>query len=193
MNNKPLILLVGPSGSGKTTIADILEKEHGMKQLRSYTTRKPRYDGEDGHIFVSDEEFDKLGNIIAYTEFDGYRYCATAQQANEADVYIIDPRGIRELDRSKIDRDIIIVGVSVPEGTRIVRMLKRGDDRDAVHKRLINDMRMFDHYLDLCNYVVYNANEKSLISSIDAILGYWRWESFGSALRRRRKLWTKNT
>ena len=174
MNNKPLILLVGPSGSGKTTIANILEKEHGMKQLRSYTTRKPRFDGEDGHIFASDEEFDKLEDIIAYTEFDGYRYCATAQQANNADVYVIDPRGVREMDRSKIDRQIVVVGVYVPEGIRAERMLNRGDDRAAVYKRLINDRHMFDHYLDLCDRVAYNANNESLNSNVNAILSLYK-------------------
>lgn len=156
MNNKPLILLVGPSGSGKTTIADILEKEHGMKQLRSYTTRKPRFDGEDGHIFVSDEEFDRLEDIIAYTEFDGHRYCATAEQANDADVYVIDPRGVRQMDRSRINKNIIVVGLQTADDVRIIRMMKRGDNVNDIIKRIENDKVEFDGYLMLCDYVFYD-------------------------------------
>ena len=51
--NKPLYLFVGKSASGKTTTADLLEKRYGHKQVYSYCTRKPRYEGEIGHIFIS--------------------------------------------------------------------------------------------------------------------------------------------
>ena len=54
---KPLFLFVGRSSSGKTTIANILEERYGYKQVQSYTTRPPRYEGEVGHIFVNENEF----------------------------------------------------------------------------------------------------------------------------------------
>ena len=50
-----IFLIVGCSGSGKTTITEQLEQKYGLKAIQSYTTRQPRYDGETGHIFVSDE------------------------------------------------------------------------------------------------------------------------------------------
>ena len=65
---KPLYLFVGPSGSGKTTIVDKLECENRYKSIQSYTTRPQRHQNEYGHIFISDEEFDQLTNIVAYTE-----------------------------------------------------------------------------------------------------------------------------
>ncbi len=49
-NTDIIICLVGESGSGKSTIAELLEKE-GYNYIKSYTTRKPRYKGERGHIF----------------------------------------------------------------------------------------------------------------------------------------------
>ena len=54
MNN--IFLIVGCSGSGKTTITEQLEQKYGLKSIQSYTTRPPRYDGETGHIFISNEE-----------------------------------------------------------------------------------------------------------------------------------------
>ena len=66
---KNIFLIVGASGSGKTTIVEQLEQRYGLTSIQSYTTRAARYVGEKGHIFVSDEEFDKLTDLIAYTEF----------------------------------------------------------------------------------------------------------------------------
>ena len=57
--NNTILLIVGASGTGKTTVANTLSKMFGMKQIQSYTTRPPRYEGEKGHIFVTDEEFNR--------------------------------------------------------------------------------------------------------------------------------------
>jgi len=78
MSGRFIVLLAGKSGSGKSTVAEILAKKYGMRCASSYTTRKPRFEGEPGHIFVTDEEFDRIdpGEMVAYTEFAGYRYCA---------------------------------------------------------------------------------------------------------------------
>jgi len=55
-NRKPLIIcIVGESGSGKTTIAEYIEREHGIKMMESYTDRPMRYPGETGHTFVTKE------------------------------------------------------------------------------------------------------------------------------------------
>ena len=70
----PLYLFVGRSASGKTTIANILEQKYGFKQVSSYTTRLPRYDGEVGHVFVTEEEYKALENMVAYTFYDNNHY-----------------------------------------------------------------------------------------------------------------------
>ena len=88
MNNY-IFLIVGPSGSGKTTLVEMLEQSLGMTSIESYTTRKPRYSGEKGHIFVSDEDFDQLKDLVGYTEFDNHRYAATAMQVEHNDIYVI--------------------------------------------------------------------------------------------------------
>ena len=92
-----LYLFVGKSASGKTTVANFLEKKHGFKQVNSYTTRPPRYEGEIGHIFIDDGDFDELGELVAYTEYNGFRYGTTAEQLDKCQIYVIDVPGIKTL------------------------------------------------------------------------------------------------
>ena len=135
-----LFLFCGKSGSGKTTIADILENKFGYKQLKSYTTRPPRYENESGHTFITDEEFDKLQNIIAYTEYNGHRYCATKEQIDEASIYVIDVPGIETLlKKYDTNRHIEIIYFDTTVKTRIERMVDRGDSDTAIVGRLHND------------------------------------------------------
>ena len=78
--SKPLIMILGKSASGKSSLVDRACKELGLKAIPSYTTRKPRYDGEQGHTFVTDEEYGELKDIIAENTFCGNKYCVTLEQ-----------------------------------------------------------------------------------------------------------------
>lgn len=140
MSNKPLYLLVGKSASGKTTIANILESEYGLSQLQSYTTRPKRYENETGHIFITDKEFDNLNNIIAFTEYNGYRYCATKEQIDAADIYVIDVPGVKTLmEKYHTDRQIIVLYFDTSIRTRIERMLDRESSDAEIVSRLYHD------------------------------------------------------
>ena len=81
-----IFLIVGCSGSGKTTITEQLEQKYGLKSIQSYTTRPKRSEDEKGHIFVSDSEVPPKTDMVAYTEFAGNRYCATAEQVEDNDL-----------------------------------------------------------------------------------------------------------
>lgn len=140
--NTPLYLFVGRSASGKTTVADLLESKHGLKQVQSYTTRPQRYEGEIGHIFVSKEEFDNLGELAAYTFYNGYEYGTTFDQLNECDIYVIDPAGVETLLERCRDRKIVIFYFDTSVYTRINRMLDRGDSDMQIVSRLLQDEKM---------------------------------------------------
>ena len=116
--NKPLFLFVGKSASGKTTAANFLEEKYDHIQVQSYTTRPPRYEGETGHIFVTDNEFDGLGELAAYTEYNGNRYGTTVEQLNKCTIYVIDVPGVETLLekynlRSITSKDINMVNSDV--------------------------------------------------------------------------------
>ena len=149
-----LYLFVGKSASGKTTVANFLEKKHGLKQVNSYTTRPPRYDGEIGHIFVSDTEFDNLGEMVAYTEYNGFRYGTTAEQLDKCKIYVVDVPGVKTLlERYKTDRKIAILYFSTNVCTRINRMIDRGDSDMAIISRLLQDEK--EDWHDELNSVVW--------------------------------------
>ena len=156
--NKPLYLFCGRSASGKTTVANILESVGKYRQLQSYTTRAKRTEDEVGHFFVTNEEFDKLENIIAYTEYNNHRYCATEAQIDEADIYVIDVPGIETLlDKYQSDRPIVVVYFDTSIRTRIDRMIDRHDCDAAIVSRIYNDEE-FDWDTELNKLVWHYKN-----------------------------------
>lgn len=153
--NNTLYLFVGKSASGKTTVANLLEKKHNLKQVNSYTTRPPRYEGEIGHIFVNDTEFDNLGELVAYTEYNGFRYGTTAEQLDQCQIYVVDVPGVKTLlERYKADRKIVILYFNTTICTRINRMIDRGDSDMSIISRLLQDEK--EDWSDELNDVVWH-------------------------------------
>jgi guanylate kinase len=131
---------VGASGSGKTTITNALVREYALTVVSSYTTRPPRYEGEEGHIFVTDEDFDSLKDICAQTLYDGYRYCATKQQIDNSDLYVIDPAGVQYfLQTYTGEKKPVVLHIVSDESERITRMKARGDTDEQIERRLSQD------------------------------------------------------
>ena len=179
-----IFLIVGCSGSGKTTITEQLEQKYGMKSIQSYTTRQPRYNGETGHIFISDEEFDKLTDMVAYTEFAGNRYCATAEQVENNDLYIIDPKGIDFFMKSyKGSKTPKVIFISSNLTTRYERMVGRAETKGKSHQeaiessltRIVNDAGEFYDYIQgqaWVDYVCKNNSNDKLEDVVDKIFDY---------------------
>ena len=179
-----IFLIVGCSGSGKTTITEQLEQKYGLKSIQSYTTRKPRYDGETGHIFISDEEFDKLTDMVAYTEFAGNRYCATAEQVENNDLYIIDPKGIDFFMKSyKGSKTLKVIFISSNLTTRYERMVGRAETKGKSHQeaiesslaRIANDAEEFYDYIQgqaWVDYVCKNNGNDKLEDVVDKIFDH---------------------
>ena len=172
--NRALILLCGKSGCGKTTIANELVKR-GLTQVSSYTTRARRSDDENGHTFVSVEDF-PFNDLVAYTYFNNQHYGATQQQCDNADIYVIDKKGIIELkEKYKSTRDVITILIHTSEEELIERMRKRGDSEDAINQRVLNDIKEFHNITSIADYVVNNNN---LQDTIDYIYDIWVDRSF---------------
>lgn len=185
--NKPLFLFVGKSASGKSTIANLLEQKYGYKQVQSYTTRPPRYDGEPGHIFVTKEEFGNLGELAAYTLYNGNEYGTTFQQLEECDIYVIDIPGVETLlQKDKIKRPICVIYFDTTVRTRINRMVERGASDMEIVSRLYHDEEydwekkldsLIWHYTKIDNKDVelnlVNANDNKE-SVLELVLYYMR-------------------
>lgn len=171
--SETIALFVGPSGSGKTTVADALSAAYQMKQIYSYTTRPARTPDEIGHVFVTEEEFDELEDYVAYTEFDGHRYCATTEQVEECDIYVVDVDGIQYFKAAyNGDKIPVVFYFDVPQTVLQQRMMRRGDDGLAVFKRLSYDKEKFRNALQRLRslyddvYVIQNADIKQSMKEI---------------------------
>ena len=138
---KPLYLFIGRSASGKTTVAELLEKSFNCKSVQSYTTRPKRRDNETGHTFITDEEFAELHDIVAYNVYNGYQYCATSQQLDESDIYVVDVPGLEKLLSSynNVNRPLRVVYFDSSVYVRIHRMIDRGDSDAGIISRLLQD------------------------------------------------------
>ena len=155
--DKPLFLFVGRSASGKTSIADALEQKYNYKQVQSYTTRPPRYDGEIGHIFVGEDEFNNLGNLVAYTEYNGHKYGTTSEQLDECSIYVVDVPCVETLlEKYKSNRFIVIFYFDTTAYTRINRMINRGDSNAQIVSRLLQDEK--DDWLNQLDHLVWQYN-----------------------------------
>lgn len=156
--NKPLFLFVGRSASGKTTIADMLSEQNGHKQVYSYTTRNPRYDGEIGHLFVTEDEFNELEDIVAYTFYNNKHYGTTSKQLDECSIYVVDVPGVETLlQKYKTNRPIAIIYFDTTVYTRINRMINRGDSDMSIISRLLQDEKD-DWYKQLDHLVWHYDN-----------------------------------
>lgn len=159
----PLILLAGKSGAGKSTVAEYLHKKYGYTQVLSYTTREKRGESDNTHVFLSDEEFDKINrkDMVAYTEFAGHRYCATKEMVESANIYVIDPDGILEFkERYHGDRPYIVIYLGVTKRERFQRMLLRGDSVEEAGKRITNDEKKFAS-ITKCEPYIIDATDKT--------------------------------
>ncbi|MEG0898312.1 MAG: DUF4406 domain-containing protein [Oscillospiraceae bacterium] len=159
-----IFLIVGESGSGKTTLVSELEKRYGLTSIKSYTTRPQRHKDEYGHIFVSDEEFDSLKDICAYTEFNNYKYGATSAQVDSNDLYIIDVDGIKYFRNNyKGNKKVCVIYISTSTIERYHRMIARGDSINKTTERIDHDKKAFMNILDYCDLVVSNEDLEDCI------------------------------
>lgn len=180
MNNY-IFLIVGESGSGKTSIVSLLEKRHSLKSIQSYTTRPKRYENEYGHIFVSENEFNLLENLVGYTLYNGYQYCATSQQVEDNDLYVIDIAGINFFKENyKGNKIVKTIYIKSDMPTRFDRMIERGKQDGLPHKeacdftlkRIINDVIEFKNIKEIADFVVTNNEDDFLENVTDRVWKY---------------------
>ena len=193
MENKTLFLVVGASGTGKTTLVSQLENLHNLSPIPSYTTRPPRSDSEYGHIFVNDEAFAQLKNIVAYTLYNGYQYGATSEQVDIHDLYVIDPSGVdffKKAYRGK--KQIKVIYIKSPIHTREQRMLERdsnyqsaiekGDIGKAIQiyntimERIINDFSEFMNFEREADFIVENNDNTRFSDIVNSVWQFIRKE-----------------
>lgn len=140
-----------------------------MKQVWSYTNRPKRFEDEKGHIFLQEQNVEKIKkkypNRIAETLFDNTYYFSTQEQIESSDIYVISPDAIEQFrDNYTGKKKIKVVYITVPEWVRHNRMLRRGDPEEKVEQRITHDREAFsagavEYDLDVRNFVLSDSVE----------------------------------
>ena len=164
-DRKIVFLVIGRSGTGKDTLVNYMCQKYGLKKLKSYTTRPPRQNEGDTHIFISPEDVQKYqDDIIAYTKIGEFEYFATKSQLKDINFYIIDPKGVQDLENIpnlKEEFSFIKLFIYLPEKERKKRIALRGDSEEAFLKRQEGEKQQFDNFelqTDLFDYAICNMD-----------------------------------
>lgn len=176
-----LITVAGRNGAGKSIIAKKVAEALGLNVVKSYATRKPRPEElEKGlencdHIFVSDEEYDKLENITAETEINGARYCTTQEILDNSDIYVIDPKGIKDLkERCGSRYKILQFYIYADADKRAARFVARGETKAKFEAREQSEDEQFCDYENNHGWDIIIYNNWDVDAAVKTMLGYVR-------------------
>lgn len=159
---------------GKTTILNELEKR-GMKKAINYTTR-PRRESEKEkaeYEFISKPQFEEMweqGKLLQRAEFNGEYYGISIDSLdnNVACIQIVDTvkdvkNKAKELGKNP---QILTFYIAVDEQERMRRMKNRGDDIEAIQKRIEIDREKFQNARDVADYIIPNKNVAEAVEDI---------------------------
>ena len=180
-----LLFVVGKTSCGKDTIARYIRDNYDFGIVCSYVDRPMRKGEVNGreHWFVSKEEMDELfdrEDVIGRVKFDyGIRACALGSELKDSDmIYIIDPAGIDWYKKeSKLQVPFHALYVYLPEDIIYERAKLRGDNLDAVTKRLDGERNLFDTYYNNHEWDYCINTEQGLIDTYEQVNNFM--ESMG--------------
>ena len=176
-----LYIVSAPSGTGKTTVVERLVKVTDHVRLsRSYTSRPPRADEQDGvdYNFVSRTQFETMiagGEFLEWADVFGNLYGTALADARRCldtgddVVLVIDVQGARKVRAAGLPH----VGIFVmPPSFEVLEQRLRGRSKDseqAIRRRLQvarNEVFAFEEY----DYVVVNDEFDACVDRMKAIV-----------------------
>jgi guanylate kinase len=176
-----LFIVSAPSGTGKTTVAERLVKvTDRLKLSRSYTSRAPRRDEQDGvdYNFVSRSQFEAMianGEFLEWADVFGNLYGTSAAGTRrcldhgEDVVLVIDVQGARKVRAAGMPHVAIFV---LPPSFEVLEQRLRGRSKDseaAILRRLEvarEEVSAFEEY----DYVVINGEFDPCVERMKSIV-----------------------
>lgn len=179
-----LLCIMGKSASGKDFLTNKLCERTGLKQLISYTTRERRENEGDTHVFVTEEDYERMrseGKIAAFTQIGPYKYWSTTDQLYANDCYIIDAVGMKSLKELNLPNlRFVSVYINVPDFIREDRALnKRKDDKVKFINRSFAERGQFREMLKNADFDYSVSNIEwpkaySVLRHIATVEGVWK-------------------
>lgn len=167
-----MLIILGKSGSGKTSVAKELEK-YGYSQLITDTTRPIRpgeVNGKD-YNFRTQKEFDKLkkegyyAETISYnTVFGCYSYGSSKKDYflnSNNNVIILNPHGYEQVSKLR-NKNFTSIYLKVDDDILLRRLLKRGDSKEEIYRRLETDRKDFYKLEEKVNITINIDNNDSV-------------------------------
>jgi guanylate kinase len=176
-----LFVLAAPSGGGKTSLTrELLIREPGIRPSVSYTTRPPRPGERDGvhYRFVDAATFTALraaGEFLEHAHVHGFWYATSAtwlrqQVAEGHDVLLeIDWQGAAQV-RSLIPSAVSIFILPPSIESLRERLVKRGQDSDAVIARRLEGARDEMRHCGEFDYVIMNQDFARAVDDLSTIV-----------------------
>jgi guanylate kinase len=135
-------------------MASHLEKEYNIPMIQSRTTRPKRSEDENGHTFVTDEEFDTYRQewMIAYTKWGDHRYCCLHSDVTDPTMsYVIDESGLDYLRKNfRHLYDIFAVRLYMPKEKRAMLVGEERVMRDEGKFEM--SACEFDYFIDTTSF-----------------------------------------
>jgi guanylate kinase len=172
-----LVVIAGPGGVGKDTLAQRLAAEDPRFVVsRSWTTRAPRPgEDRDAYTFVDRATFEErvaAGGFLEWAEYHGNLYGTPTPDPGDArhQVLVIETQGARQVLELAGD-DVCIILLEPPSAEILeARLRERGDDDEAVARRLAAAAFEIEHGLALTDNLVVNDDLTQAVADVRRIL-----------------------
>lgn len=176
-----LFVIAAPSGGGKTSLVNaLLEREPGIRLSVSYTTRAPRPGEQDGvhYHFVDVPRFMALkdaGEFLEHAHVHGNWYATSAKWLTDQvhqgrDVLLeIDWQGAAQV-RRLIPGAVLIFILPPSIASLRERLVKRGQDSEAVIARRLDAAREEMRHASEFDYVIMNQDFARAVDDLSAIV-----------------------
>jgi len=158
------IVLMGMTSSGKDTAIKYISENYDIPIAVSYSTRPRRPNETDGieYHFVSDEEFDKLPQIIPpriYNTFQDnkpavWKYLTNPNVAGR--VVILDKKGAELLCEALGRENVIVIYIKSSLENIEKRLIIRNDSEMERNRRIIDDTKVFKGAEQFADYTIEN-------------------------------------
>ena len=126
-----------------------------------------RFKVKINHIFITEEQYHALPNKVATTFFNDNYYCATAEQVDNADFYIIDVEGVKSIKENyKGNKQLKVIGLTIDDKTRVESMKHRGDNTQKIESRIANDREMFKEFYSCLDTIFVNSDLDKCVEDI---------------------------